>query len=221
MTLRRPRIAVVPMPLLALLLAMLTACIPQPPVNRDGSTPLPTQPEVDVERYLGLWYEIARFPNSFEEGCVKVTARYEKRPDGTLSVTNTCFAELEDSAPRDVARGRAKIVNEANSKLKVSFFGPFYGDYWILRVNESYTYALVGEPEGRYLWLLARAPRISDALRQEAVALLKDWGYNTDALYWTPQPEGATLFHDGEIRHMAARAGAARLAHRALPGRLN
>ena len=160
----------------------------KPPVNRDASAPLRTVEQVDIERYLGLWYEIARFPNRFEENCEGVTAEYSRRADGLIGVVNTCRKGAPDG-PVEVANGRARIVDEtSNAKLEVSFFGPFWGDYWIIDLAEDYSLALVGEPEGRYLWVLARTPAIAAETRAEALATLQGFGYDTDALYFTQQP---------------------------------
>lgn len=164
----------------------LAAC-QSPPVNRDLSTPLETVDYVDTERYLGKWYEIARFPNQFEKNCEGVTAEYARRDDGLISVTNTCRKGSLDGN-EDVARGRARIVEAAtNAKLEVSFFGPFWGDYWVIGLTEDYSLALVGEPSGRYLWILSRTPVISDQLRDAALNDLRAMGYNTDALYFVQQ----------------------------------
>ena len=158
------------------------------PVNRDPAAPLTTARSVDLERYQGLWYEIARLPNSFEEDCEGVTAEYALRDDGLISVVNTCRKNSADG-PVDVAKGRARVVNEdTNAELKVSFFGPFWGDYWILDLDDDYTLSLVGEPAGRYLWILSRTPTVADDVLAEAIAKLDAFGYNTDALYYPQQP---------------------------------
>lgn len=160
-----------------------TAC-GNAPVLRDDSTSLQTVREVDVDRYLGLWYEIARFPNRFEEHCEAPTAEYALRDDGRISVTNTCRLHSPDGDLK-VANGRARIVDEeTNAKLKVSFFGPFWGDYWIIGLADDYSLAMVGEPRGRYLWILAREPFISDVTREEAMRHLEGLGYQIDALYF-------------------------------------
>lgn len=167
----------------------LMAC-QSPPVNRDLSVPLTTVEFVDTERYLGRWYEIARFPNSFEENCEGVTADYGKRNDGLISVINTCRKGAPDGEEK-AANGRARIVDETtNAKLEVSFFGPFWGDYWVIGLADDYSLSLVGEPSGKYLWILSRTPTISDDVRANALSTLEAFGYNVDALYWTKQPPG-------------------------------
>lgn len=158
------------------------------PVNRDPSVPLTTVRSVDLERYQGLWYEIARLPNSFEKDCEGVTAEYALRDDAMISVVNRCRRKSADG-PVKVANGRARVVNEeTKAELEVSFFGPFWGDYWILDLDADYTVSLVGEPAGRYLWILSRTPTLADDRLQEAIAKLDAFGYNTDALYFPQQP---------------------------------
>lgn len=173
--------------LIGLPLLFLAAC-GQPPVNRAADAPpLQTVASVDLDRYLGRWYEIARFPNRFEENCEGVTADYARREDGLISVVNTCYEGSPDGEKK-AAKGRARVADEAtNAKLEVSFFGPFWGDYWILGLAEDYSLSLVGEPEGRYLWILSRTPQISDETREQALSDLARMGYDTDALYWTAQ----------------------------------
>ncbi len=172
-------------PVLALL--ALTACA-KPPVNRTSDAPLTTVSFVDLDQYAGRWYEIARFPNSFEKNCEGVTADYTRRDDGLISVINTCRKNGVDGKV-EVAKGRARVVDtETNAKLEVSFFGPFWGDYWVLDLAEDYSLALIGEPSGRYLWMLSRTPEISDEVRGNALKKLTALGYNTSALYFTKQP---------------------------------
>jgi apolipoprotein D and lipocalin family protein len=168
--------------------ATLTTSCDRPPVNRSATPPLATVERVELNRYLGRWYEIARFPNQFEVDCVGVTADYALNDDGSIKVVNTCRKGKLDGSV-DIAEGRATVVDTAtNAKLSVTFFWPFAGDYWVIGLAEDYSWALVGEPSGRYLWLLARTPTLDDAKRAQLVETLKAKGYNTDALYWTPQP---------------------------------
>lgn len=158
------------------------------PVNRAGESPLTTESAVDLQRYLGRWYEIARLPNGFEKDCEGVTADYSLRDDGLIRVVNTC-RKGGVSGEVDVAKGRARIVDAAtNSKLKVSFFGPFWGDYWILDLADDYSLSLVGEPSGRYLWILARTPAISEETKAQALQRLSERGYDVSKLYFTKQP---------------------------------
>lgn len=168
--------------------ALLLASCNRPPVNRDAAQALSTVQSLDLQRYLGRWYEVARFPNQFEEDCVGVTATYSLNPDGTIKVVNRCRKGTL-GGPEDVAEGTATVVDTAtNAKLSVTFFWPFAGDYWVIDLADDYSWALVGEPSGRYLWILARTPQIPAETRTQLVEKLTAIGYRTDALYWTPQP---------------------------------
>lgn len=140
-----------------------------------------TAEPVDTQRYLGLWHEAARLPNSFERDCVRASAEYALREDGLISVRNTCYRA--DGETRD-AVGRARRVDDTLGKLKVSFFGPFWGDYWVIDRAEDYTWSIVGEPSGRYLWVLTRADSISAEQRQAFEARLRDLGYDPAPLIW-------------------------------------
>ncbi len=171
-----------------LLLALLAACA-KPPINRaQDALPLQTVRDVDLDRYLGRWYEIARLPNRFEENCDGVTADYSLRDDGMIKVVNTCRLGAPDGDIK-TANGKARIVDEStNAKLKVSFFGPFYGDYWIIDLAEDYSLSIVGEPAGRYLWVLARTPEISEDVKNDVIEKLNALGYDASKLYFTKQP---------------------------------
>ncbi len=173
-------------------LAVLTlaACV-SPPVNRVGDAPPTTQEKVDLNRYAGLWYEVARFPNWFEKDCEGVTAEYALRDDGKIAVTNTCRKGGLDGKV-SVSKGRARIVDPVhNSKLKVKFapaWVPFAeGDYWILDVDEDYQTAVVAAPNGRYLWILSRNPRPTAEAFSRAKQIATDQGYDVSALYLTKQ----------------------------------
>lgn len=168
-------------------LAFLSACI-LPPVNRASDVPLGPVAQIEIERYGGLWYEIARFENSFERDCEGVTAEYSSRPDGRITVINTC-RQGSPSGPAERAEGVARIVDtQTNAKLKVRFGGPFEGDYWVLDRDAAYRWALVGEPSGRFLWILSRTPTLTADVRADLVQRLATRGYNTAALRWTAQP---------------------------------
>jgi apolipoprotein D and lipocalin family protein len=121
-----------------------------------------TVPQVDLQRYAGRWYEIARYPNRFERKCDRdITADYAIRSDGKFSVVNSCIGR---DGKRNVARGWAKVADKStNAKLKVTFFWPFFGDYRVIDLRNDYQYAVVSEPRHNYLWILSRDPRMSDA----------------------------------------------------------
>lgn len=149
---------------------------------------LPTVERVDLDRYLGTWYEIARYPAPFQQGCVATSATYSLRDDSKIRVLNRCLVERFDGALRQ-AEGRAKIVDETtNAKLKVTFFWPFYGDYWVLGLGPDYGWALVGEPSRKYLWILSRTRQMDPVLYADIVARLPALGYDPERLLVTPQP---------------------------------
>jgi apolipoprotein D and lipocalin family protein len=141
---------------------------------------------VDVSRYVGRWYEIARLPNRFEKKCAdSVTATYALQPNGKIEVVNRC---RKSSGEYTTAKGKAKIVDKkTNAKLKVTFFWPFYGDYWILDLGANYEYAVVGDPSREYLWILSRTPRIDEALYQQLLEKMRARGFKTESMIRTPQ----------------------------------
>ena len=131
---------------------------------RTAAPPLAVVPGVDLSRYAGKWYEIAKYPNRFQRGCVGATAEYSLSSDGKrVDVVNRC-RDTGSGKERSV-RGKARVVDPAtNAKLSVTFFWPFSGDYWILALGEEYEYAVVGTPDRKYLWFLARTETIGDDL---------------------------------------------------------
>ena len=151
----------------------------------NAAVPQPAK-SVELSRYLGRWYELARYEQGFQKDCDGVTADYALRPDGKLSVLNKC--RKPDGSLKS-AQGKAKIVDSAtNAKLKVSFFGPFYGDYWVLDHADDYSWAIVGESSGRYLWLLSREATPGAVRLDALVARAKSLGYDTSMLRITQQP---------------------------------
>ncbi|WP_443749627.1 lipocalin family protein [Asticcacaulis solisilvae] len=162
----------------------LAACASLPVSGPVGnrSVPEPAKP-VDIKAYGGLWYEMARYENGFERDCEGVTAEYGLLPDGKVSVTNACRKGALDG-PARVSRGTAKVVpGSNNAKLKVSFFGPFYvGDYWVLDHADDYSWSIVGEPSGRYLWILTREAAPSPDLRQKLQERAGQLGYDVGVI---------------------------------------
>ena len=133
--------------------------------------------EFDIEKYMGKWYEIYRLPNKFEEGLEDITAHYELTDDGRVIVTNEGRL-IEDKSRVKQAKGRAWIPNPKEpSKLKVSFFWPFSGDYWVLKVDPEYSYALVGEPSGKFLWILSRERRLDHKIVEELMIYASTLGF--------------------------------------------
>lgn len=169
------------MRLLIVALAMFAGACSQNPVYRQATDPLPVA-QIEQQRYLGLWYEQARLPNRFENGCQRATAEYGVRQDGLISVLNTCF---DAQGERRTAEGRAKPVGApGEGKLKVSFFGPFWADYWVLDRAQDYSWSIVGEPEGRYLWVLTREERITPERRAAFEQRITELGYRPAELVW-------------------------------------
>jgi apolipoprotein D and lipocalin family protein len=145
-----------------------------------------TVPFVDLKKYAGTWYEIARYPNRFQKKCVSdVRATYNLMTDGKVSVLNQC---LQANGKVKTAKGRAKVVDRSsNAKLKVTFFWPFYGDYWILDLDPDYTYVVVGEQDRKYLWILSRTPEMDSNLYNQILERITNQGYDTSKLIRTPQ----------------------------------
>ena len=134
----------------------------------------------DADRYLGTWYEIARLDHRFERGLTNVTAEYARRNDGTLSVLNRGY-DVEDGEWSE-AEGRAKFARDPDTGyLKVSFFGPFYGDYVVFELDEGYERAYVTGGEN-YLWFLARTPRVDEAAYEAFLAEAQARGFDVDGL---------------------------------------
>lgn len=150
--------------------------------------PLKTVENVDLERYLGTWYEITRLPNRFEKGLICVTAEYSLREDGKIKVTNKGHKE-ENPEEISTAIGKAwqPDPNETG-RLKVQFFWPFSGKYYIFHLDkENYNYALVGDPSRKYFWILSRQPQIENTLYNELVSIADENGFDSSKFYKTPQ----------------------------------
>jgi apolipoprotein D and lipocalin family protein len=150
---------------------------------------LQTVNKVDLNKYIGLWYEIAKIPNSFQDQCAYgTTAEYKLLEAGEIQVINKCYKS--DGEP-DVAEGLAKVVDKkTNSKLEVSFFSilgfrPFWGDYWIIGLDDNYQWAIVGSPNRKYGWILSRTPSLPDETMNKIFSILKDQYYNPDEFEMT------------------------------------
>jgi apolipoprotein D and lipocalin family protein len=144
-------------------------------------------PKVDLARYAGKWYEIAKYPNRFQRGCAGATAEYTLAPGGgTVEVVNRCVEEGPGGKERSV-RGKARVVDrETNAKLSVTFFWPFSGDYWILALGQEYEYAVVGTPDRKYLWFLSRTPTVDDGLYARLVEEAKRQGFDPARIERSP-----------------------------------
>lgn len=141
-----------------------------------------TVENLDIEQYLGTWYEIARFPHSFERDIVGVTATYSMRKDGKIKVVNRGFKYTLDGK-ESIAVGKAKFPNpEDPAKLKVSFFLFFYGDYFVLELEDNYQWAVVGSKSDKYLWILSRKPQMDDETYTMLLDRIKQRGYDLSKL---------------------------------------
>ena len=181
-----------------LLLSATTAvlCMSIVPTTLSGSdveneSPVTTVTKVDLERYVGLWYEIAKIPNRFQKKCARgTTAKYLLREDGRITVINRCVKKDGDV---DEAKGIAKIEDtNSNAKLKVSFVSfigwrPFWGDYWVIGLDEDYQWAIVGTPDRKYGWMLARTPTLDEDTFEKIFAILERNGYKRDTFELSPQ----------------------------------
>lgn len=147
---------------------------------------LETAQNVDLKKYSGTWYDIAHLPTGFQKGCKCTKAEYAAIDDGKIKVINSC---VKEKGNWDIANGKATVTDETNSKLKVRF-GIGGGKYWILDVPEDYSYALVGHPNRKYLWILSREKTMSETQFNQLVAKAKDLGFPTAHLERTNQSCG-------------------------------
>jgi len=144
--------------------------------------PLKTVKYVDLKKYVGLWYEVAKIPNRFQSQCVKsTTAKYTFKEDGEIAVANSC---IDEDGALDEAKGVVRVVDKkTNAKLEVSFVSflgwrPFWGDYWIIGLDENYQWAIVGTPNRKYGWVLSRTQKLDKETMDKIFQILKDQGYN-------------------------------------------
>ena len=137
---------------------------------------------LDLNRYLGDWYEIARFDHSFEREMDFCKANYTLREDGMVTVLNT---GIKEGNPKE-AKGKAKLT-DTPAVLRVSFFGPFYADYRVMLLDSAYQYALIGSGSDDYLWILSRTPKLADDAKAILINEAKRRGYNTEKLIWVKQ----------------------------------
>jgi apolipoprotein D and lipocalin family protein len=155
-----------------------------------AQAPVVSVPSVDLLRYSGKWFEVASFPMFFQRNCVAdTTAEYTAAADGALSVHNRCRTD----AGYDDATGKATVVEGfGNSRLKVSFFWPFKADYWVLGLDPDYRWAVVGNPNRKYLWVLSRTPQLPPKLMEAAQASAAAQGFDLTQLRTTVQSPATT-----------------------------
>jgi apolipoprotein D and lipocalin family protein len=144
---------------------------------------------VDLGRYVGKWYEVAAFPMFFQRNCVgDTTAEYAFRPDGDISVVNRC--RTEDGFDEATAKAWP-VEGGGNARLKVQFFWPFRADYWVIGLDSGYRWAVVGNPERKYLWILSRTPRLPKEQLDAALASARAQGFDLAKLRYTSQGAAA------------------------------
>lgn len=146
---------------------------------------LPVVEEVNLDKYSGKWYDIAHLPQKFQAGCKCVTAEYYIE-DEYVKVINTCV-NIDDDKVRKVEGKAFPVKNSNNARLKVQFFWPFKGDYYIIALDNDYQMALVGAPNRKYLWVLSRTPNPNQAGVDEYLARAESLGFNTEAMEFTDQ----------------------------------
>jgi apolipoprotein D and lipocalin family protein len=162
---------------LLLLCLILIGCAPSTHMDTADHTVR----SVDLERYMGKWYEIASLPNWFQRGCFCSTAEYSME-EGFVRVENSC-AQGSPAGKRKAAIAKAYTVPESgNARLKVQFQWPFKGDYWVIALDDNYQYAMVGHPGRKYLWILARTPQMDDRLYEQLVQIARSKGYAVEKL---------------------------------------
>jgi apolipoprotein D and lipocalin family protein len=171
--------------IIAVIASVCAASLRAPAMESPKQAPLASVSSVDLKRYVGKWYEIARYPNRFQRACASdTTAEYDLKPNGKVGVVNTC-RKSDGSAKK--ASGTAKVVDPSNARLKVSFFWPFYGDYWIIGLDPEYRWAVMGEPDRKYLWILSRTPHMPETDYQRTIEQARAAGYDPQRLIKTPQ----------------------------------
>jgi len=169
--------------LLLLIFSSMVECKSKQTANMD----VLTVESLDLERYMGTWYEIARYDHSFERGLVGVTATYSLRSDGKITVINQGYSKTLNGKLKR-ARGKAKQPDPGNpGKLKVSFFLFFYADYFVLELDKEYRWAVIGSSSDNYLWILSRTPVMDKELINNILKKIENRGYDTDRLIWVRQ----------------------------------
>lgn len=148
---------------------------------------LKSVPNVDLNKYAGKWYEIASYPQRFQKGCHCTTAEYTLSDKGYVIVENRCNRD-SITGKQSYIKGKAFVEkNSGNAKLKVQFFWPFTGKYWIIDLADDYSYAVVSHPNRKYLWVLSRTPKMDNTIYQQILSRLKEKGFDLTKLRSTIQ----------------------------------
>lgn len=163
-----------------LLMLSLTSC-------KSEHKELPTVKELDLSRYSGTWYEIARLPNSFEKGLECVTATYTILPNGKVEVLNKGCTNA-DTSKMKIIKGVAWVPdNNHPGQLKVRFFWPFIGKYWVISLDKNYNYALIGDPSRKYLWILSKSSTLNNSTYTTLLNIAKEHGFDVGNLMMVKQ----------------------------------
>ena len=167
-----------------------------PPKAPPDKETLQTVSSVDLVRYMGTWYEIARTPNRYENKCKgDVIVHYELNQEGRINLKNQC--RLQDGNT-DTAQAHGSVVDTVSkSKLRVTFLWPFYADYWIIDLDKDYRFAVVGEPDRRYLWIISREPQIDPQTYQQILKHISEHGYDLSRIIMTPQSQASANLQTG------------------------
>ena len=152
-----------------------------------NSQTLTTVPNVDLNKYAGKWYEIASYPQRFQKGCHCTTAEYTLSDKGYVIVENRCNKNSV-TGKQSYIKGKAFVdANTGNAKLKVQFFWPFKGKYWIIDLASDYSFAVVSHPNKKYLWILSRTPVMDDKIYEQIISRLKEKGFELEKIQRTIQ----------------------------------
>lgn len=155
-------------------------------INVDAQ-PIQTVPQVDLNKYAGKWYEIASYPQTFQKGCHCTTAEYTLHEKGYVIVENRCNRDSVNGK-QSYIKGKAFVErNSGNAKLKVRFFWPFTGKYWIIDLADDYSFAVVSHPSKKYLWILSRTSKMDDVTYRQIISRLKEKGFDLTKIQLTKQ----------------------------------
>lgn len=171
-----------------ILVMLLVFCFSLACKTRQEENPVKTVDKVDLQRYLGTWYQQAFYPTRFQKAdCGEVvTADYSLDEKGNIRVVNTCYEDAGATVVKSQADAKAWAVDDTNSKLKVQFFWPFRGNYWIVKLDqENYSYTVVSDPKREYLWILSRDLAIDEAVYQDILDWLENNGWDLSRLVFT------------------------------------